>query len=359
MLWFYIVRNDDMVEVGIIPESSASKFRYELRPGTTDKGSIKVQETNKANIEELLEQDLKRTFNYPFKDISSLLERNSFAVYDGNVAEFIDTLSSRSEIEFLMLNYIGKMPSKLISPYDNSDISTLAFFNRLNKTAEFISDITGKKTKVNVAIENMFFEKYVLSIEHSTAKATYEQTSALISDFGLNMIELRPMEEFLGNAFEAAFSSCIEEFSRNKEVVKNGEGFERLFRVFYFSYPTSTFADAVDVYSNRKDEIAEWALERSIRYAAFNKARADTDFWGRNKRYLRSTDSRRKNVMSFGFGVGRLSPPHGVGVVSGGGIGTEYYYDIITAIKDGKKEATEFYYKNLPFYTDITGIKLV
>ncbi len=72
---------------------------------------------------------------------------------------------------------------------------------------------------------------------------------------------------------------------------------------------------------------------------------------------MRSTDSSRKNVMSFSFGVGRLSPPHGMGVLSGDGIGTEYYYDIVSAARASGSGATIFYYKGLPFYTDITRLR--
>ncbi len=244
-----------MVEVGIIPESSASKFRYDVKAGVSEKGAgIKEQDADKEAIERLLEADLGRTFSPPFEDIPSLLNRNSFAVFDGDVNKLLGAIDSRESVDFLMVNYIGKMPNRLVSAYSGSDLSTIAFFSRLNNAARLMAEVTNKKARVVVAIENMFFERNILALGgKSIADSVYKDTASLIRDFGFENISLEPMESFLGKEFMDTFSSCLEGFSRNREVVKNGDGFERLFDVFYFSYPTDSLEDAVDAYSNRKE----------------------------------------------------------------------------------------------------------
>ena len=316
----------------VVPDSSVLPFRHQLDASLlSNKANLERYDTGIDEFASLIEKDTKRVFPFKYDRPEDLISKGTFASYEGDVNAFVSGFRNRERLGFLILIYLGRTQNKLKAQNSSTDLSMIIFFSRLSMLCSELERMTSKEAKITVAVENTFFER---NIFRSTAdpEAEIRNIRRLLSDFEIKRICFEPVQKFLGEGYIDSFNNNLEALKRRESELKADSNFNKMFSLFYGSYPTKSFDEALSLYSaGTNPEISEWALESTIRYMAFFNARDETDFWGRNSDFIRSTDSNRKGVLSFRFSIGRLSPTQGTSTTNKGEIGTEYYYDIVKA----------------------------
>ncbi len=336
--------------------TSSAKFRHSISKTLLGK-DINMHKYNVSRLEiaDLLESDIEAYFGKDQEDLESFLCKGRFTSYDGKFSGFMEQLDGRDRLEFLMLSYLGKMNNRLRVSHTNPDLSTLAFLNRINTFAKVMKSLTGKATKVTIAAENHAFDISIFSLGKSTSAKLETQTLKLLGEFKLSNIAIEPLETFLGG------DDYYDEFERNLDAQRGdrkllkSSGFRRLSSIFYYTYPTKDFKNAVRMYTSRagKSEISQWAKEAALRYIAFHEARAKTGFWEKNGRYIRSSVSSRPGILVFQYGPGRVSPFQGVSTLKNGTISTENFSDLIYGCRLKKADFNVSCYDSMPFYFDM------
>ncbi|BCS91187.1 MAG: hypothetical protein ARM1_0644 [Candidatus Micrarchaeota archaeon] len=312
----------------VIPEIGS--FRYEFEESVADaKIEFEYEELDKEKVDKILESDIKRIFKSEPKNIEELM-RNRFVEFEGDIKRLEEDLTKRDKLRFMLLLYIGKSGNPIETPFNNIDLSWLALLNRLNKFASFAEQITGKESRLVIAYENEFFDANVLRKPFDNSKRALDTTAKLIKEFNMNHIELLNLKGLLDNleGFNEEFSRLVDEYRNNLESFKNTEEFKESYKTLYYDYNTSSFSEAVKLYASRSKSIEDWAVESTIRYLAFIKGRANTGFWNKYKDYVRSTVSKKNNVITFNYHFGGVTLVHGVTIYRRS-IRLEYFYDIV------------------------------
>lgn len=304
-------------------------------------------------VRHLLKEDASRIFARKYRDAKDLISGCGFTSYVGDAKLLFHEMESRERNDFLVLTYLGKMRNALRTTYTSCDLSNLIFLNRLNRFAELLQEVGGKGSKVMVAGENKTFDDEIFVFKSSKAAETVAQAKSLAEEFGMNNIEVRPLETFLGSDYKPAFERSLKELKASKEA-RGTDDFKAFFRVFMNATSPPSFAEALKSFTvpSKIALMRRQAEESAYRYMAFQKARSETDFWGINSEFMRSTVSTRKEVLTFKYEIGRLSPFQGMSIYSGS-IGTEFLYDIICAIKGPDSTLPLMHYRNKPFVLDV------
>ncbi len=357
-----IPQGDFMQNLGAIPRASTVGFRYEIS-GSVAKKKMRVERSNidKAKVLSILGNDAKEFVGSGYKDTRSFLTNNGFARYNGDVNEFLAAIENRKRLDLLLVIAIGKIYNNLKCNFKEPDLANLAFFSRLEAFATQMERLTGKKVSIAVAVENTFFDKHVLRVNKpSFTRMTLEMSRKLAKDLGLAHLSIYPIDKFLaGKRYERDFYDSVSELNKRRSSLKKQSEFKTFYKVFYESYPTKTFNEAIRLYTSAagRRRVGAWATDSTIRYIAFFRARDKMDFWGTNGSYIRTSVSPRSNVLQFEYGIGRMSPLHGMGTYGNGAIGTERFYDVVKALPE-KGRLRMWYYGNKPFCAYISGIKL-
>jgi hypothetical protein len=350
-----------MKNMGAIPKASTLSFRYGISTGATKAGiNMKRSDISKERIAHILKKDAEEFVGSGYADAADLITNGRFAKYNGNINHFLAGISQRKKLDLLLVIAIGKIDNNLKCEFKRPDLVNLIFFSRLNAFAGQLEKLTGKKVSVAIAIENTFFDKHVLRVpDPMYTRTTTVSSKRMVSDFGLKHLHLYPIDRFLsGKKYLRDFYSSVSSLDKKKASIRGLSEFKTFYRVFYESYPTTTFEEAVRLYTTptSKKAIAEWAADSTIRYISFFRARDEMDFWGTNGEYVRTSVSPRKGVLQFEYGVGRMSPLHGMATYNNGKISTERFYDVVMALhKKGRMPV--WYYNGAPFCADISGIK--
>jgi hypothetical protein len=333
-------------------QTSAAHSRHGIDASLLDRRiEFEDGEVSKEKIKEILDNDIRGYFHGDFASLEDLIFSGGFASYEGKRAELLATLEDRESLHFLVLSYLGKMQNALRTPYRTPDLSSIAFLNRLDFFAKTAGEITGKDTSVTIAAENKAFETSIFRTGRDLSEQMIESTRGFIRDFGLTKVRVEPLEKFLGGEeYYREFEEELE-LERADSELRNSSGFRHIYDIFYMLYPTETFEESVRLYTSKSGaaEIAEWTTESALRYSAFHEARAKTDFWGRNRDYIRSSVSSRPNVLVFQYGPGRVSPFNGVSTMDSMRIGTEYFSDLVGDSSLGKVVFSRLKYNGLPF----------
>ena len=314
----------------VVPDSSVLPFRHALDPDLLlNKVNPEHHDTDIDEFASLIKKDTRETFPLRYDRAEDLISKGTFASYEGDIDGLVSGFRSREQLDFLILIYLGRTQNKLKAQNSSTDLSMIIFFSRLSTLCSELERITSKEAKITVAVENTFFERNIFR-SNVDPEIEMRNVRQLLSDFEIKRICFEPVQKFLGEDYMDSFKNNLEILKRKESELKADPSFNKMFGLFYGSYPTKSFDEALSLYSSGTNpEISEWAMESTIRYMAFFNARDETDFWGRNSNFIRSTDSNRKGVLSFRFSVGRLSPTQGTSTVNKEGIGTEYYYDIV------------------------------
>ena len=336
-------------------QTSAAHSRHGIDVSLLDREiEFEDADISKGRIKEILDKDIHSYFHGDFASLEDLIFSGGFTSYEGKRADLIAALEDRESLHFLVLSYLGKMQNALRTPYRTPDLSSIAFLNRLDFFARTAEKITGKDTSVTIAAENKAFETSIFRTSHDFSEQMIESTQGLIKDFGLTKVRVEPLEKFLGGEeYYKEFEDELE-LERANGKLRNSSGFRHIYDIFYMLYPTGTFEESVRLYTSESGaaEIAEWTTESALRYSAFHEARAKTDFWGRNRDYIRSSVSSRPNVLVFQYGPGRVSPFNGVSTLDSMRIGTEYFSDLVGDSPVGKVVFSRLKYNGLPFIFD-------
>ncbi len=336
-------------KLAIIPRASVTSFKGRVKRSIADKHIMVVKKAvGKREIQRILDTDARRMVKSG-NTLRSFLETNKVARYNGSVGEFAGMLKGRKTLDFLMVTYMGKMYNNLKSDFKNPDLSNLVFVNRVNAFARKLHELTGKKVQVTIATENGLFDRDVLRIKRPLYRKQLAQLQKLMDDFGIEYVRLRPLDEFVGSRYQGAFRRSVSRLNKDRGALPASADFRPVFETFYSSYPSDTFREAVGNYTDSKtqERIEKWTLDALVRYMSFHAARSETDFWGINKGYIRCSVSNRKGVLVFEYGVGRMSPLHGMAVYRKNGVFTEHFYDVVNALPEGKP-LTVWIYKDMP-----------
>ncbi len=341
----------------IIPKSAL--FRYKFNVALLD-AMPKILKTvmPKEEAQNILKEDRNSIFNWKEKSIGSLIGRNKFVSFNGKVKDFEGTLNASENRELLILLLLGKIQNDLKVPYNNPDLSTLMLLNRFNAFLERLSEVTGEDVRMVIATENTFIDKVVIKPRVSKAKKTLAQVRQLLGDFSLKRIRLEPLENFLPEGYYDAFDKALSDLGRKGGAVKKLRDFPSVYKMFVASYPTHSIEQALNMYTTESgfDDVKDWAFSASLRYIAFQKARYELlDFWGHNKEFIRSTVSSKPDSLVFKYGIGRVTPPHGVSTVFEGAVGTEYFIDVANAAFRRKGSIKMAYYRGMPFCVRLSG----
>ena len=346
------------VGVSAVSKASGVPYRYKIGRGILKKKvHFRKYDLDKDSIRGFLERDIGRIFNRRYKDERDLILNSGFTIYIGDKSRLFDDLESRKSADFLLLTYLGKMRNPLRANYNNVDLSNLIFVNRLNNFARLLQEVGGKRSKVMIAGENKTFDYDMFRFGSSRSAEIIGQTRRLAVEFGMKNVEIQPLEKFLGgSAYRNSFEESLDVLRRDAEV-RNSKEFKTLFKVFKAATAPAPLREAVALYTtpSRSAEIDEAATESSLRYLAFQKARHETDFWGINKKFIRSTVSVRKEVITFKYEVGRLAPFQGISVLDGE-VGTEFFYDVLCSIRGNNVTLPIGYYHKMPFLLDRKGV---
>jgi hypothetical protein len=326
--------------------ASILKKRLRLKKGTLDK----------AGVKKLLDQDLAHIFSRDYKDEKDLILNSGFTTYIGSTKRLFDEIGSRKRSDFLLLTYLGKMRNALRTTYTSCDLSNLIFLNRLNRFALLLQELGGKPAKIMVAGENRTFDHDIFRFGSSRSAGIIRQARDLAGEFRMKNIEIRPLETFIGGRrYRNAFIESLGEL-RSQKKTRSSDEFKTLFKVFWNATSPPSLNEAVVAYtgSSRLAAKKRDAEESAFRYMAFQKARSETDFWGRNGRFMRSTVSTRDGVLTFKYEIGRLAPFQGMSIYNKK-VGTEFLYDILCAVKGRDVTLNMLYYHGFPFLTDLRG----
>ena len=311
----------------------------------------------KETIRKLLLKDLDVIFNRRYRNTEDFVLKSGFSWYLGDSRKLLDDMNSRRRTDFLLLTYLGKMRNALRTAYTNCDLSNLVFLSRLNRFAELLEEISGKPSKVMVAGENYSFDYEMFMFKKSDAVGNVKEAGLLAKEFGMKNIEVKPLEAFLGAGYEDAFEDSLARIKSSKETRRSQE-FKTLYSIFLNATGSPSFEESVRTYTSVSlpAGIRKAVEEAAFRYIAFQNARRDTDFWGRNNRFIRSTVSTRKDVLTFRYEIGRLAPFQGMSV-HGNSIGTEFLYDIIYDAVGNEVELPMLHYRGKPFLLE-TGVAI-
>jgi hypothetical protein len=305
-----------------------------------------------SNVKKLLEKDATKLLNNKSTELQGFMRTNRFAQFDGDIKNFVSDIERRDELSFLLLLYVGKVFNHLKSYYFNIDLSFLAFANKLNAFAKKVETLSGKTTKIVIATENGLLDKYVLGISPGKSLNMVAQAKEIIRKFSFDKLEFKPLSLFLPKNFGILVRKELRKLT-NKPLAENSKELREVFNVFFLSFPTKSFKQAVQLYTDKKQlkKINQWAFKATLRYIAFTKARYNWGFWERYKKdYIRSSVSPKSGIVNFEYHVGRVTPPHGVAVVEQESIGTEYFYDLVKSCKIHRKKLVLYRFNNLPFF---------
>jgi hypothetical protein len=312
---------------------------------------------SESNVKKLLEKDATKLLNNKSTELQGFMRSNRFAQFSGDVENFVSDVEKRDELRFLLLLYIGKVFNHLKSYYFNIDLSFLAFANKLNAFAKKVEMLSGKTTKIVIATENGLLDKYVLGTSVSKSLNMVAQAKKIIRKLNFEKLEFRPLSLFLPKKFGILVRKELRKLA-NKPQAENSKELKEVFNVFFLSFPTKSFKQAVQLYTNKKQlkKINQWALKASLRYIAFMKARYNWRFWERYKKdYIRSSVSPKSDIVNFEYHIGRVTPTHGVAVVEQGSIDTEYFYDLVKSCQIRRKKLVLYRFENLPFFFSTTS----
>ncbi len=333
-----------------VSKASGVAYRHRLSRSILKKRFRFVRKTiEKEAVKELLLKDLDLIFNRRYRNTEDFVLKSGFSWYLGDSGRLLEDMNSRRRTDFLLLTYLGKMRNALRTAYTNCDLSNLIFLSRLNRFAELLEEISGKPSKVMVAGENYSFDYEMFMFKKSNAIGSVKEAGSLAREFGMKNIEVRPLETFLGAGYEDAFEDSLDRIKGSKETRRSRE-FKNLYSVFLNATSSPSFEESVRTYTRASlpAGIRKAAEEAAFRYIAFQDARRDTDFWSRNSRFIRSTVSTRRDVLTFKYEIGRLAPFQGMSVHCNS-IGTEFLYDIIYDAVGNEVELPMLYYHGKPF----------
>lgn len=332
----------------LIPEPA--RLRYKLDKNLYRVPPIENKKVGRNRIKRILEMDTNAVFKGKSTSLKGFMASNEFAHFGGNIRSFTSDIERRKDLRFFCLMYVGKSFNHLEAPYRNPDLSFLVTISRLNIFALIMEELTGKKTKVTVATENGLFDRCVLGTSTKKSGMMVLQAKKLARVFGFDRIEFKPLSIFLPKNFAHLVEEELDRLTA-VPVSKENKEFREVFDTFLLSFPTKSFRQAVLIYSDmeKRKKIDQWALDTSLKYLAFTKARYNLGFWeGLADSYIRSSLSPKSGIVNFKYNAGRVTPPHGVAVVEKEKINTEHFYDLVKLHRDGG--ISLFKFDNMPFF---------
>lgn len=320
-----------MADAGIVPQASSRELIHPIRADQNDWDVSRQRTLEFTGLRRVVDTDLARVFART-DSLDDIIASGpgAFARYEGDRSRLLDALERRKRIDFLALCYMGKIPNHLQAGSITFDLAEITFLARLNRFCEVLESAVDKPVSFTVAVEDAFFDQHIFRYEASRGPMTLRRVREELSRFDLSHVRADDLSDYLASDFVPVFEECI----GTTDVAADEDMSARFQRTFELAYPTRSFAEAVAQYSdpNGRREIARWAELSTERYVAFFEARNRTEFWRRNGGFMRATDSERASVVQVNFGIGRVSVPHGVAVLEGdGGIGCDYYYDLVAA----------------------------
>lgn len=285
----------------LIPELLDFKYALDGSAART-KINIDRSEESTAEIEKILKSDVKSAFRKKTNTLDALIN-SDFASYEGPKG-LSNCIDQAKEPRFAVLFYLGKSNNHLKSPHNCLDLSWMAFLNRLNEFGKRAESIIGRRSLVSVVFENEFFDRSVLQ-RPASYRRMLAQARSLRKEFGLNNIEFVNMSQMLKRTdrFADRFKELITDPKEISELSES-PGFEDSYGPFYYSYPTSSFGEAIEMYTKKKAALAKWAGGTTLRYLALIKARQELGFWKANPEYIGCTVSRKVGAITFKYKMG-------------------------------------------------------
>lgn len=296
-------------------------------------------EITHEKIQRILDSDVNKVYSEP-ANISELFN-NKVATFDGDVNSFADAARQHDSLDFAVLMYLGKARNHLKTPFNGIDLSWMALLNRLNRFAASAERLFRKSARVVVVAENGVFDSDVFGYERDACTDMVKHAQSAIKEFNMKNIGIVDLRDMCGKSkgYQDEFDMLVNGFEKSPDSTRTRRDYIESYPSFYHSYPTSSFREAVEMYSSGDAKVKVWADKVTMRYIAFLEARSNTGFWGANSEYIRATVSSKPNVLTFGYAVGRLTAAHGIAVRSGDSIGTEYFYDVISETAKNDKIA--------------------
>lgn len=319
-----------MSDIAIIPEASSRPLVHALNRRQPVPIEVAVQILSDRELQELLEGDIDQRFIADPRSLDEIIGTGdkTFARYRGKRTSLLTELEQRPRIDFLSLCYIGKIPNHVQTGDVTFDLAEICFFKRLEVFSRQLELILGKQVSYSIAVEDDFFDRHIFEYDGSIAESTLLRSRRELAKTGCTHVKTEPLSTYLGDGFLSVFETCLSELPRSCGNISKA-----MRRTFELAYPTTSYEAALGQYASprEREDVRRWAEERARRYMAFFTARDRTRFWEQNNRFMRATDSERQSVVQVEFGIGRVSVPHGVAVVRGGGrIDCEYYHDFVS-----------------------------